>query len=62
MKPLQNYPDLLTVNDLAAIFKVSTKSIRKEIHSGRFGQPIRIGTAFLIPKIYILKEFFAKFG
>ena len=55
---LADYKDLLSVEDLAHIFMVSKKTIYKEMKSGKFGEPIQIGRAYLVPKIYILQKFF----
>ena len=52
------YGDLLSADELAKIFRVSKQTIYKEIKAGKFGKPIQIGRAYLIPKIYILKEYF----
>ena len=55
---LTDYGDLLTVEDLAHIFMVSNKTIYKEMRSGKFGKPIQIGRAYLVPKVYIISRFF----
>ena len=55
---LLEYGDLLSADELAKIFRVSKQTIYKEIKAGKFGKPIQIGRAYLIPKIYILKEYF----
>jgi len=52
------YKDLLCVDDLASIFKVSRQTIYKEIKNGKFGQPIQIGRAYKIPKLYIMQRYF----
>lgn len=57
-KILTNYDDLLSVKDLAKIFKVSKSTIRRELNAGKFGKPILIGREFKIPKIYIVNRFF----
>ena len=56
---LANYNDLLTVADLAEIFRVSKQTIRKEMKCGKFGASIQIGRAYLIPKISILSLYFS---
>lgn len=56
---LTDYKDLLSVEDLANIFMVSKQTIYKELRSGKFGTPIQIGRAYLIPKIYILQNYFS---
>ena len=55
---LAEYKDLLSVKDLSAIFGVSAQTIYKEIRNGKFGDPIRIGRTYKIPKIHILERFF----
>ena len=55
---LSEYKDLLTVEDLSKIFEVSKNTIYKEIRSGKFGNPIQIGRAYRVPKLYIIKKFF----
>ena len=55
---LSGYGDLLSADELAKIFRVSKQTIYKEIRAGKFGKAIQIGRAYLIPKIYILKEYF----
>jgi len=52
------YKDLLSVKDLSEIFRVTKQTIYKEIHNGKFGQPIQIGRAYKIPKSYILQRYF----
>jgi predicted DNA-binding protein YlxM (UPF0122 family) len=54
---LSGYGDLLSSNELAKIFRVSKQTIYKEIKAGKFGKPIQIGRAYLIPKMYILKNY-----
>lgn len=56
---LADYGDLLSVKDLALIFMVSKKTIYKEMRSGKFGKPVQIGRAYLIPKVYIISRFFS---
>ena len=56
---LNGYNDLLTVADLSAIFRTSKQTIYKELRGGKFGKPIQIGRSFLIPKIHILRKYFA---
>ena len=55
---LDSYRDLLSVEDLSAIFMVSKQTIYKALKSGEFGDPIQIGRAYRIPKIYILQRYF----
>jgi len=57
-KIFTDYNDLLSVNDLSKIFNVSKQTIYKELHNGKFGQPIQIGRAYKIPKTYIVQRYF----
>jgi|GEM_PF-2499441 len=54
---LSSYGDLLNVEDLSAIFKVSKNTIYKSVQNGDFGTPIHIGREYRIPKIYIIEKF-----
>jgi len=58
LKILEDYKDLLSVNDLAKIFDVSKQTIYKEMKCGKFGVPIKIGRAFKIPKKFIIQRYF----
>ena len=58
---LENYRDLLSVKDLTEIFCVSKQTIYKQIEQGLFGNPIQIGRAFKIPKMFIWNKFFANY-
>ena len=58
---LEEYKDLLSVQDLIQIFGVSKATIYKEIKQGKFGTPICIGRSFRIPRIYIYNKFFANY-
>ena len=55
---LGRYRDLLGVEDLSEIFGVSRQTIYKEMKEGKFGNPIQIGRAYKIPKLYILQRYF----
>ena len=57
-KPLTKYRDLLNVRDLMEIFEVSEQTIYKEIKKGKFGDPIRVGRSYKIPKVYVVRKFF----
>ena len=59
--PLENYKDLLSVDDLAQIFGVCKKTIYNEIREGKFGKPIKIGRAFKVPKIYVINRFITNY-
>jgi len=58
---LNEYNDLLSVQDLMKIFEVSKATIYKNIRNGKFGVPIQIGRAYKIPKIYLLKKYFRNY-
>jgi len=60
-KNLQEYRDLLSVQDLMQIFSVGKTTIYKEIKNGKFGKPIMIGRAFKIPRIYIWDKYFKNY-
>ena len=55
---LDNYKDLLSANDLAEIFETTKDTIYKEIKRGKFGNPIKIGHKYKIPKTFALERFF----
>jgi len=57
-RTLADYGDLLSVADLSTLFEVSKQTIYREIRNGKFGEPIRIGRAYKIPKIYLLEKYF----
>jgi excisionase family DNA binding protein len=56
--PLQGYRDLLSVKDLSELLGVSTQTAIKEIRNGRFGEPLKFGREYRIPKVYILQRYF----
>ncbi|MCL2717237.1 MAG: DUF3102 domain-containing protein [Lachnospiraceae bacterium] len=47
---------------LSKIFSVSKQTIYKEMKSGKFGEPVRIGRAYKIPKIFIWNKFFINYN
>lgn len=55
---LSRYSDLLSANDLSEIFGVSKQTIYKEMKGGKFGHPIKIGRAYKIPKVYVIRRYF----
>jgi excisionase family DNA binding protein len=55
---LGKYNDLLTVSDLAKIFSVSKQTVYKEMKAGKFGDMIKIGREYRVPRVYILQNFF----
>lgn len=59
---LCGYGDLLSTDELAKIFRVSKQTIYKEMRAGKFGEPIQIGRAYLIPKIHIIRKYFEDAG
>jgi excisionase family DNA binding protein len=56
--PLDNYKDLLSVENLAEIFETTKNTIYKEIQRGKFGSPIKIGRKYRIPKTLVREKFF----
>ena len=61
-KDFNQYPDLLTVQHLMEIFNVSKNTIYKEIKAGKFGQPIQIGRALKIPRMYVWNKYFQNYN
>ena len=57
-QPLNNFKDLLSVEDLSAIFEVSKQTIYKELKNGKFGTPIQIGRSYKVPKVFVLEQYF----
>jgi len=55
---LSGYGDLLSTTELAQVFRVSKQTVYKELRDGKFGEPIKIGRAYLISKAYIIRKFF----
>ena len=55
---LENYKDLLSVKDLSEILSVSKQTAYREIKNGKFGEPLKFGREYRIPKIYILQRYF----
>jgi len=56
---LTEYKDLLSVKDLMNIFGASQQTIYKKMKGGEFGNPIKIGRAYKIPKLHLLNKFFS---
>ncbi|MDR2168142.1 MAG: helix-turn-helix domain-containing protein [Clostridiales bacterium] len=54
---LDNYGDLMTTADLSNFLGVSKQTIYKEIREGKFGNPIKFGREFRIPKLYIVQRY-----
>jgi len=55
---LTEYKDLLSVKDLMNIFGASQQTIYKKMKCGEFGNPIRIGRTYKIPKLHLLNKYF----
>jgi len=53
-KHLNDYPDILSVPDLASLLGVSTKTVYKIIADNQL-QCIKVGRAYKIPKSNVLK-------
>ena len=58
---LSEYRDLLSIEDLSEIFGASKNTLYKSIRHGDFGTPIKLGRAYKIPKIYVVKKFFSDY-
>ena len=56
--PLNDYGDLLSVKDLSELLGVSEQTVYKEIKNGKFGEPLKFGRAYRIPKIAIIQRYF----
>ena len=57
---LAKYRDLLSVDDLSEIFSVSKNTVYKELKEGKFGTPVKIGRAYKIPKVYVLRNYLCR--
>jgi len=55
---LDNYGDLLSAQDLSEFLGVSKQTAYKEIKKGKFGNPLKFGREYRIPKIYIIDKYF----
>jgi len=60
MQPLSEFNDLMTVSDIAKLFRISNQTVYKELKKGRFGATVKMGRAYLIPKSQIISIFFGK--
>jgi len=54
---LDHYGDLMTATDLASFLGVSKQTAYKEIREGKFGEPIKFGREYRIPKVYIIQRY-----
>ena len=55
---LEDYRDLLSTKDLSELLGVSKQTAYKEIRSGKFGEPLKFGREYRIPKVYIIERYF----
>jgi len=60
-KTLDNYGDLMTVGELSAFLGVSKQTIYGEIKRGKFGEIIRFGRTYFVPKAYISQRYLSGF-
>ena len=60
MQPLSEFSDLMTVADIAKLFRISKQTVYKELRNGRYGATIKMGRAYFIPKTQILSMFFTE--
>lgn len=51
---LQVYPDMLTVNEVAAVLRVHPRSIQRWARDGLFGS-MRVGKTYRIPRSDVLR-------
>ena len=51
---LQDYPDILDVNQVSTILGVSTKTVYRLLDEGSLAS-LKVGRAFKIPKLYVLQ-------
>jgi len=51
---LQDYPDILDVNQVSTILGVSSKTVYRLLNEGSL-ESLKIGRAFKIPKLYVLQ-------
>ena len=54
---LENYGDLLSVSDLSEFLGISKQTVYGEIRAGKFGEPLKFGREYRIPKIYIAQRY-----
>jgi len=54
---LNSYKDLLSANDLSELLGLSKQTIYKEIRNGKFGEPLKFGREYRIPRIYIQQRY-----
>ena len=57
-KTLDHYGDLMTATDLSNFLGISKQTIYSEIKEGKFGEPLKFGREYRIPKIYIVQRYF----
>jgi len=60
MQHLSEFNDLMTVSDIAKLFRISKQTVYKELRKGRFGATIKMGRAHYILKSQILSIFFSE--
>lgn len=53
MKKLEDYPDVLTTNDLLNIMPISKSSLYKLLKSDVI-KHLKVGSKFIIPKQYVI--------
>ena len=56
---LDGYNDLLSAKDLSELLGVSKQTAYKEIRNGKFGEPLKFGREYRIPKVYIIGRYFS---
>lgn len=51
---LQPYPEMLTVNEVAAVLRVHPRSVQRWAREGRFAS-VRAGKTYRIPRVDVLR-------
>ena len=54
---LDGYGDLMSAKELSVFLGVSLQTVYKEIKKGKFGEPLKFGRVYKIPKVYILQRY-----
>jgi excisionase family DNA binding protein len=58
MKPLTEYPDILTVGEMAELLRVSKITVYHLIKAGQIAA-FKIGRQYKCPKLFIVKQYFS---
>jgi excisionase family DNA binding protein len=52
----------MTATDLSNFLGISKQTIYSEIKEGKFGEPLKFGREYRIPKIYIVQRYFGGYN